>query len=272
MNRALILFLLIVGLAGTAAGDEIVLRNGQRFSGKFIRGDATTVEFRILGRSESFKVSDISQIIFQEPEMAVPEKAPVKQEAVKTEPAIAQPQATPVPTSTADSVVFPVGTNLTIRTTSAIDTDRNKVGDSFEAVLEVPLMLGDQTIAPKGSEITGAIAYAKESGKISGKSELILELASIKVNGKSYALRTSDYSEAGASRGMQTAKVAGGGAALGAIIGAITGGGKGAAVGAATGAAVGTGVQVLSRGQTLKIPAETLLEFKLEHELAVDRR
>jgi hypothetical protein len=76
----------------------------------------------------------------------------------------------------------------------------------------------------------------------------------------------------GANRTTQSAKTVGGVAALGAIIGAVAGGGKGAAVGAATGAAVGTGVQVLTKGQAIKVPAETLLEFKLEHDLAIARQ
>lgn len=127
-------------------------------------------------------------------------------------------------------------------------------------------------MVPKGAEVKGTIAYARQSGKLTGQSELILELTEIKVNGKSYVIRTSDYSEAGASRGAQTAKAAGGVAAVGAIIGAIAGGGKGAAVGAATGAAVGTGAMILTRGQTLKVPTETLLDFKLEHELVISRQ
>jgi hypothetical protein len=263
MSRPFWVIMLFASLCGTAAADEILLKNGQRFSGKFVRADTTSVEFRILGRVETFKTADISQIVFQEPEMSVP---------VRAEPAAPPPAAQPAPKSSSGSVTFPVGTILTIRTTSAIDTDKNKIGDAFDAVLEAPLMLGDQIIVPKGAEMTGAIAYAKESGKVSGQSELILELASLKVDGKSYVLRTSDYSEVGASRGQQTVKAAGGGAALGAIIGAIAGGGKGAAVGAATGAAVGTGVQVLTRGQTLRVPAETLLEFKLEHDLVIDKQ
>jgi hypothetical protein len=73
----------------------------------------------------------------------------------------------------------------------------------------------------------------------------------------------------GSSRGTRTAATVGGTAALGAIIGAIAGGGTGAAVGAASGAAVGTGVQVLTRGEVLKIPAETVLEFKLQSPIKV---
>ena len=54
------------------------------------------------------------------------------------------------------------------------------------------------------------------------------------------------------------------------MIGAIAGGGKGAAIGAATGAAVGTGVRVLTKGETLKVPPETLLEFKLQRPLTIE--
>jgi hypothetical protein len=153
-----------------------------------------------------------------------------------------------------------------------IDTDRNRVGDPFNAILDEPLMSGDQVVVPKGAEVKGTIAYAKESGKLSGQSVLILELTELMVGGKTYPLRTSDYSEVGSSRSKQTATTVGGGAALGAIIGVIAGGDKGAAVGAATGAAVGTGVQILTKGQTLKVPAETLLEFKLERELTIGQQ
>jgi hypothetical protein len=63
--------------------------------------------------------------------------------------------------------------------------------------------------------------------------------------------------------------IIGGGAGIGTAIGAIAGGGKGAAIGAATGAAAGTGVQLLTKGETLRVPVETLLDFKLQAPLTV---
>jgi hypothetical protein len=144
------------------------------------------------------------------------------------------------------------------------------VGDIFDATLDQPLVWGNDTVFPRGVTVKGRIAYAKEQGKLSGQAQLILELTELIANGKSYLLRTSDYTEAGANRANRTAATVGGTAALGAIIGAIAGGGKGAAVGAASGAAVGTGVQVVTRGQVLKIPAETILEFKLQSALNID--
>ncbi len=250
-----------------------MLKNGQRYSGRFVRGDANVIEFQILGRTETFKVSEVSQIQFQEPEISAPVQAPVPVRTVTpTQDAVPTPTVTVnavKPVAAGSTITFPAGTSLTIRTTKSIDTDQNKVGDTFAATLDVPLTVGDRVVVPKGTEVDGKIAYAKESGKITGQSQLILELTDLKLSGKSYILRTSDYSEAGASRTAETAKAAGGVAAVGAIIGAIAGGGKGAAIGAASGAAVGTGAVVLTKGTTLKIPAETLLEFKLERDLVI---
>jgi len=62
----------------------------------------------------------------------------------------------------------------------------------------------------------------------------------------------------------------GGGAVLGTLIGAIAGGGKGAAIGAAAGGVTGAGAQVLTRGKEVKVPAETILQFKLTQPLRLE--
>jgi len=53
----------------------------------------------------------------------------------------------------------------------------------------------------------------------------------------------------------------------GTIIGAIAGGGKGAAIGGVVGAGAGTAVQVSTKGDKVRIPSETLLEFKLQQDV-----
>ena len=71
----------------------------------------------------------------------------------------------------------------------------------------------------------------------------------------------------GIGANQRTAVMVGGGAAAGAIIGAILGGGKGAAIGAGVGAAGGAGVEVLTKGKEVRVPAETILNFKLDTDL-----
>ena len=67
---------------------------------------------------------------------------------------------------------------------------------------------------------------------------------------------------------QRTAEFAGGGAAIGAIIGAIAGGGKGAAIGAGAGAGAGALGEIVTKGK-IKVPAETILTFKLDSALRV---
>jgi len=87
------------------------------------------------------------------------------------------------------------------------------------------------------------------------------------VEGQEYLVRTSDIQERGKSGigvNQRTGEYTGGGAALGAIIGAIAGGGKGAAIGAGAGAGAGALTQVLTKGASIRVPAETILTFKLD--------
>jgi hypothetical protein len=91
-----------------------------------------------------------------------------------------------------------------------------------------------------------------------------VSLWTIKINGKDIEFDTQNITEASASRGAQTAKVAGGAAAVGAVIGAVAGGGKGAAVGAGAGAAGGAAVEAVTKGQRVKVASETLLTFVLD--------
>lgn len=268
-------FLALLLCVTAASADQIILRDGTIYTGTFIRGDSRTVDFRILGRTENFQISDIERIVFSEPVVVEAKEAPAQpsvpaaaapqvqsQEIVKPEPAPSPAPA--VRNSTNSTVTLPEGTPIVVRTTAAIDTDRNRVGDTFDAILDSPIEDNGLILAPRGSKAKGRISYAQESGKLSGRSQLMLELTELIVNGKSYMIRTADHVEEGSSRGQRTAATVGGTAALGAIIGAIAGGGKGAAIGAASGAGVGTGVQVLTRGEVLKIPAETILEFQLQ--------
>jgi hypothetical protein len=108
---------------------------------------------------------------------------------------------------------------------------------------------------------------ASGQGKLQGRSELVLDVGSVSVGGRSYRLETADLVERGkegVGTNKRTAIFAGGGSALGGIIGALAGGGKGAAIGALSGAAAGTGAQAVTRGKALRVPAETILNFKLE--------
>ena len=166
-------------------------------------------------------------------------------------------------------ITVPAGTRILIRTVDAIDSSKQKTGFRFTATLETNLQAEDQVIAPRGTTVYGRLAQASSAGRMSGSSELTLELTDIVINGTAYPLLTSTYEVKGKGEGGKTAKKVVGGAGLGALIGGIAGGGKGAGIGAAAGAATGTAVAASKKGQQLQIPSESLLEFRLEQPVAL---
>ena len=156
---------------------------------------------------------------------------------------------------------LPSGTQISIRLIDAVDSEKNNQGDEFRASLEDPLTLGNDVVVQRGADARVRLVTEQESGKLTGRAGLTMQLVSITVNGKSVPVNSSDVSEYSGSRGARTAKSAAAVGAIGAVIGAIAGGGKGAAIGAGAGAATGAGAQTVMKGQQVRIPSETVLTF-----------
>jgi hypothetical protein len=161
-------------------------------------------------------------------------------------------------------ILLPAGTNFVIRMIDAADSERDRVGQSYRASLDQPVMVDGNEIIPRGADVTVKLVDSKQSGKLAGRAELALSLQSVSVGGRMHDVNTQTVKEESSSRTGRTAKVAGGTAAVGAIIGAIAGGGKGAAIGAGAGAATGAGVELATSGQRVRVPSETRLTFVLD--------
>jgi hypothetical protein len=166
-------------------------------------------------------------------------------------------------------ITVPAGTRILIRTIDPIDSSKQKTGYRFSATLETNLQAEDTVIAPRGTTIYGRLAQASSAGRMSGSSDLTLELTDIVINGTAYPLLTSTYEIKGKGEGGKTAKKVVGGAGLGALIGGLAGGGKGAGIGALAGAGAGTAIAASKKGEQLQIPSESLLEFRLEQPVAL---
>ena len=175
----------------------------------------------------------------------------------------------PAPPPPPRRVTVDQGTQLTVRLIDAIDSEKNQTGDTFHATLNTPLVVDGTEAVPAGVDVAGHLVEVKSAGKFAGQSVVRLQLDSITLGGKTYNIQTDQYKKEGSSRGKNTAEKVGGGAAIGAIIGAIAGGGKGAAIGAAAGGGVGGGVQAATKGQQIKLPSETVLNFTLQAPVTV---
>jgi hypothetical protein len=179
---------------------------------------------------------------------------------VRTAPATAASAAA----QSSKKITVPAGTRILIRMIDSIDSTKQKSGDRFTASLETNLVVDNIVVAPRGTTVYGRLASASSAGRMSGSSELTLELTDIVIRGTAYPLLTSTYEVKGKGEGGNTTKKILGGAGLGALIGGIAGGGKGAGIGALAGAGAGTAVAASKKGQQLTIPSETLLEFRLQ--------
>jgi len=153
-------------------------------------------------------------------------------------------------------------TTITVRTNEAINA-RDTDGRVFSGIVERDVINRRGNVAiPQGSDVELIV-------KRTSNTEVALDLNAITVYGQRYGVDT-DESIVNAERrdgigvNKRTGKYVGGGALIGAVIGAITGGEKGAAIGAGAGAAAGAGAQILTRGRSVQVPAESLLTFRLQ--------
>ena len=303
-GRTIAAVMLGLFFVGAAAADTLELKDGRVLQGRYLGGTQAVLRFEIKGEVQTFNVSDAVALTFtgnsgsaSAPAPTPPPDAPAPPAAGNTSsapdapppdapqpPVVSQdvpPQApasgpvlkrsslaptspTQDPAAQYGEVTIPAGQSLLVRMIDGVDSSKNHVGDVFHASLETDLYINNTLVARKGTDVYGRLANAQEAGHLSGSAELQLELMRIVVDGRDYPLVSSDYSLKGQGRGADTAKKVGGGAVFGAIIGAIAGGGRGAAIGAGAGSAAGAGVQVFTRGQQVKVPSETLLEFRLQ--------
>ena len=164
------------------------------------------------------------------------------------------------------------GTTLAVRTNESIDV-RAADGLVFLGTVDQDVLDTNGEVAiPRGSSAELLVRRSSDD-------EMILDLDSVTVNGQRYAV-LADSNTVGTSGGIKagaetiganrkTAEYIGGGAILGTIVGAIAGGGKGAAIGAAVGAAAGAGAQIATQGRSVRVPAESVVTFRLARDLSV---
>jgi len=259
--------IIALGVAAIAArADSLELKNGSLIKGKFMGGSQASISFQIGSSVQSYDVADVRSLRFDSEGQgstfpSVPSKQPSAPSAIEQDEV-----AKSVP-----AVTIPAGTRISVRTIDSIDSTKNRVGYRFQASLEQALYVDGKVAVPKGSDVYGRLDESKETGTFTGRSELKLELTGIVVNGQTLPLVTGEYEVSGKSKGESTAKRTVGGAAIGSIIGALAGGGKGAAIGAGTGAGVGAGSEVITKGDQVKIPSETLLDFTLQLSVTIPK-
>lgn len=168
---------------------------------------------------------------------------------------------------------LPAGSNVVVRTVSALSTKTATNGEAFEATLHQPLEVDGYVIADRGATVKGQVAQSDPGGRVKGVASIAVKLTSLTTaSGETIALPTDAIGKDAPSSKKKDALKVGIASGVGAAIGAIAGGGKGAAIGAGAGAAGGTGVVMATRGDPAVIPAESLLTFRTTAPITVTER
>ena len=251
--------------AGPEQTATVRLRDGGTFTGVVRNSDGTAITLQASGgESRTYPMTQVAAVNYATPD------------AAKRLPAVAKaPEAkiAAAPARVEEIFTVPAGVVLEIRNNEAIDSQTARPNQTFSAVVAKDITDDKGRVAvPKGANATLVVREVAAQGRIKGQSELVLDVASVEVAGRSYQLETRDLTEKGKDgigANKRTAVYTGGAAAVGSIIGAIAGGAKGAAIGAASGAAAGGGVQTITRGKSVRVAPETILRFTLEQPLRI---
>jgi len=224
--------------------------------------------------------SEPVQVAKNEPPAApVAPPAPVAAPAQVETSSPAAPPARPEPETVAsvpepppppNKVTLNAGMTIPVRLIDGLSSERNSPGDTFIATLDKELVVDGFVIAERGARVEGRVVASDRGGKVRGVAALAVELTRLHTSdGQTVSIQTDSFERHADQSHRDDATKVGAGAALGAIIGAIAGGGKGAAIGAGSGAGAGALTQVLTKGQSVRVPVESVLTFQLERPLRV---
>ena len=165
---------------------------------------------------------------------------------------------------------LPAGTPITVRLQNTVSSKSSHSGDSFESVLDEPIVIDSQTVVPRGATFTGRVLAAKSSGRLHDPGYLRITLVSLNAKGKPVEIETSSIFVKGGSHKKRNLAMIGGGTAGGALIGGLAGGGTGALIGTAVGAAGGTGLAYGTGKKEVALEAERRLTFRLAQDVELN--
>src|SRR4051794_32138728 len=95
------------------------------------------------------------------------------------------------PTSSFTPAAIPAGTPVTIHLQLSLSSASSRPGDPFDAVLDEPIVVRGQTIAPRGAVLVGKVLDAKPAAQFQEPGYLRLSLTAISLNGKLIPMQTS---------------------------------------------------------------------------------
>jgi hypothetical protein len=240
--------LAIIPFALSAA--QITLHDGTVIYGRFVSGDNRTIIFDDeSGARRRFSVNQVEFIDLQAPSTSSYDRgygaynsgSPVCCEENST-----AWRSYSGPPAQSDWITIPAGTAVSVRADVGINSCNSAPGFTY------PASIVNDVRDPAGNVLIPRLAPAQLVMQSDNRGGYFLGLNSVVVGGRQYRVETEDVASAQcgcADRQMPT--YTGGGAASGRLVGAMAGG----------------GAQLLPRGRDVRVPPETILNFRLQQPL-----
>ena len=109
------------------------------------------------------------------------------------------PTSQQIPFTESKPLVLPADTMLYVRMQQPLTSASAKPGQTFAATLDEPLLADDQTVAQAGTEVTGTVVAARDSGRVNSAGYVRVVISSMNVNGKTIPLETASVIAGGAN-------------------------------------------------------------------------
>jgi len=166
-------------------------------------------------------------------------------------------------------LVIPAGTSITVRLQQSLSSATAVSGERFEAVIDEPVMVGDQIVLPVGAPVEGHVTAVHRSGRLHHPGQLALTLDRVTVDQQIVNLSTARVAARGGSHKKRNWGWIGGGTGGGALIGALAAGGKGALIGGGIGAVAGTTTAFITGKKDVTFGNERRLRFRVNQDVSL---
>lgn len=94
------------------------------------------------------------------------------------------------PTGSLTPTAIPAGTPFAVRLRTSLSSATSRPGDSFEAVLDEPILVRGRMVAPRGARVTGRVLDARAAGDLQ-PGYMRLALTAVSLDGQVLPLQTS---------------------------------------------------------------------------------
>jgi hypothetical protein len=159
-------------------------------------------------------------------------------------------------------VQLPIGTRITFSIDEGLSSQASRAGDSLTGTLHRDVLIGGRTAIPAGAAVVGVVTSAHSPKTIGGGALLEFEVNLLVTPSGQEIPVLARFARAGADEEASDSATIATGDIVGAIIGQqITTDTGGRATGGLFGAGIGSAIAAEPKGETINLPAGTIIEL-----------